>query len=65
MELNPAIMDLFRRGKTLDARNPGRIRDLDFVTRPIRLGSHFALNGLIAPLEEVEHAADYCTAGAN
>jgi hypothetical protein len=56
MEFNPAIMDLFRRGETLDARNPGRIRDLDFVTRPIRLGSHFALNRLIAALEEVEHA---------
>jgi len=57
-------MNLVGGGEMFDPRHPARIRDYYFVTRAVRFGSHFALNRLAPALEEVEHAADYCTAEA-
>ena len=56
MEFDPAIMNLFRGGETLDARRAPRIGDHYFVTGPVRLRSHFTLNRLVPAFEKVEHA---------
>ena len=61
MDLHPAVVDLVGCGKAFYANGAGRISNDDFVTRAVGLRSDFALNGLVAALEEVEHAADYCT----
>ena len=56
MEFDPAIVDLFGGGETLDARRTPRIGDHYFVTGPVGLRSHFALNRLVSAFEKVEHA---------
>jgi len=49
-------MDLVGCGEAFYANGAGRISNHDFVTRAVGLRSDFALNGLVAALEEVEHA---------
>ena len=62
VKFHPAIVDLLGGGKAFDLDRSCRVGDHDFVARPIGLRSHFTLNGLVAALEEVKHAPDYCTA---
>ena len=64
MDLHPAVMNLLGCWEAFYADLAGRISNDDFVTWAVGLGSYFALNGLVAALEEVEHATDYCTGGA-
>jgi len=61
MNFHPAVVNFVGCGKAFYANGAGRISNDDFVTRAVGLRSDFALNGLVAALEEVEHAADYCT----
>jgi hypothetical protein len=56
MDLDPAIMDLLGCREAFYPNGAGRISNHDFVTRAVGLRSDFALNGLVAALEEVEHA---------
>ena len=56
MDFHPAVVDLVGCGKAFYANGAGRISNHDFVTRAVGLRSDFALNGLVAALEEVEHA---------
>ena len=56
MDLHPAVVDLVGCGKAFYANGTARISNDDLVTRAIGLRSDLALNGLVAALEEVEHA---------
>ena len=55
VELEPAGVHLFGRGKSFQLPGAVGLDDRDFKSRPVRRRSNFALNGLRAPLEEVEH----------
>ena len=56
MDFHPAVVDLLRCREAFYPNGAGRISYHDFVTRAVGLRSDFALNGLVAALEEVEHA---------
>ena len=57
VDLHPAFVHLLRCLKAFYANGAGRLSNDDLVARAVFLGSNLALNGLVAALEEVEHAA--------
>ena len=56
MDFHPAVVDLLGCREAFYANGAGRISNDDFETWAIGFRSDFALNGLVAALEEVEHA---------
>ena len=56
MDFHPAVVDLLGCREAFYTNGAGRISNNDLETRALRLRSDFALNGLVPPLEEVEHA---------
>jgi hypothetical protein len=57
VDFQPAFVHLLGCLKAFYANGTSRISYDDLVAQAIFLGSNFALNGLVAALEEVEHAA--------
>lgn len=54
-------MDLFGRGESLGTLNTVVFGDDDLETGTVRFGTHFALDGLGAAFEKIEHGGNYRT----
>jgi hypothetical protein len=59
VEFDPAVMDLFGGGESLDALNTVGLSDDDLVAGTLWFGTHFALDRLVPALEEIEHGRNY------
>jgi hypothetical protein len=57
VKFDPAVMDQFGGGESLDALNTVGFGDDDLITGTVGFGTHLALDRLGSALEKIEHAA--------